>query len=106
MQERQFRKLREGDRFIFTNSEGAQSQWLVTGADGGELIDAKCIDPLPYDTAEEVFYLSQASHITLASKWVVTNGFKWVGIFRFQSDAEHCLANLKTPGFWIQIGSR
>jgi hypothetical protein len=41
-----------------------------------------------------------------ASKWVVTNGYRWVGIFRFKSDAARCLANLKAPDYWIQRGSR
>ena len=39
-------------------------------------------------------------------KFVVTNGHQWKGIFRFKSDAERCLANLKDNTYWIQKGSR
>jgi hypothetical protein len=39
-------------------------------------------------------------------KWVVTNGYRWAGIFRFKSDAEAKLANLKDDSFWIQKGAR
>lgn len=60
--------------------------------------------------------ITNATELFVASryqtKWVVTNGYRWVGIFRFKSDAQAALANLKNheflkaEEFWIEKGSR
>lgn len=40
------------------------------------------------------------------SKWVVTNGYRWVAICRFKSDAEHRLANLKIDPFYKEVADQ
>jgi hypothetical protein len=39
-------------------------------------------------------------------KWVVTNGYQWAGIFRFEADAKAKLANLKDDNYFIVRGAR
>lgn len=64
MQATEFLTLTEGQTFSYTDGDDV-SRWVVTGALGTDCIDAKCIDPLPYDTPEEVFYISAAERMTL-----------------------------------------
>lgn len=65
MQASQFFSLKERDTFTFISPEGnGESRWMVTGTDGGDMIDAQCIDALAYPTVPEVFYASQARHMT------------------------------------------
>lgn len=85
MQAHQFQFLREGDRFTY-HGECGDSHWEVTGAqecsdEEQGVIDAKCIDPLPYETAEEIFYLSQAHLIScraLTPVYIEPLGGLWV----------------------------